>query len=278
MGPDGELTIFSIDPGKKQYIAEQYVNGIKKNTASTPLEIPDNFVGNFYLTSRVDANPANSNEVVCVLSYNVKMDHFVKVIYFDLAKSSAKEYKKEVAKDYREELEKTVMVPPSEKGNISKNNAEFITAIGVTFYNGKPVVITEFGSDGELFINSHGLITVYNPDMTIQKQFLFPKITRSRVGSFGDGVAYNLQDDKLRLVANDQGHGSNVIQYGEIDLKNMTWAKYKTVTKDGWVNGGDPVWTRGIIWFPQNMLVTRRGYTFSNDKEASGKLIVVTYE
>lgn len=285
---NGELTVFSFNSSNQTFVVEQFANGAKKGIASTPFEVPVKSVYDF-LTVRSYVNPANSNEVYSVMSYDRKRkDRYVKFCQFDLARSTAKVHQIEVNGAYREELEKNAVLPPSEKAVIEKRRSEYITALNIEIYNGKPVVITEFGADYDApggsgsgsFIKSDGIITVYNPDLTVNKQFLFPKFVRSKVGSFGDGVAHRIDGNKLRLLADNQlGAGADhAILYGEIDLDQMKWIKYQGAKKDGRQSLGDPLVTYATIWWPAHMLVTRRETTLSDKIKDFEKIIPVSYE
>ena len=285
---NGELTVLGVNTSNQTLVMEQFANGNRKGMASTSFELPVKQVGNFLL-SRMVVNPANSNEVYCVMSYDRKRkDFFVKVCRFDLSKSTANVQQIQVNGAYRELLEKNTIPPPNEKVNLEKRWYEYVTAVAVDIYKGKPVVITEIGADYEpasnrgsgSYIKSDAIITIYNPDLTVDKQFLMPKYLRSTIGSFGDGVAHKIDGNKLRLLANNQkgGNPRHSILYGEIDLDQLKWVKYNGARKDGLELIGDPVATYSTIWWPQHMLVTRRKQTWGDKIKDFDKVIPVSYE
>lgn len=287
LSKNGELTTFTRNFSNDKIVVEQFANGSRKGMASTTLEVPLKHIdGGFGLSGAV--NPANSNEAYCVMSYDRKRkDYFVKVCRFDLANSTAQVQQIEVNAEYREHLEKTAAAPPNEKINIEKRNYQYIIPTVVDFYKGKPVIITEIGasyvhqkSGTVISIRSDALITVYNPDLTVNRQLIMPRHLRSSVGSFGDAIAYRMDGNKLRLVTSNQFHGNErySILYGEIDLDQMTWIKCQGARQNSLEMTGDPIVAYNTIWWPEHMLVIRRKLTASDKIKDFEKITPISYQ
>lgn len=242
---------------------EQYAKNGNGSTAR--LTTSFKWVQKWDANASLKVNPSNAAQVLMAVDYAGDDDKRLKSALFDFGEKKVKVADEVMSNKYRDELEQHLETPEGFKNKIEKRFFNHFCIVDLAFHNNRPIVIKEMRgflppptnkTHGRWF-NGDAIITVYDQNMTVAKNFFINKYYDAFIGYAGQSFGYRIKNNRLQFLTNDNGGVmAFTTLFGSIDLEAMKWEKLTHVKEGSSVaKRTNPVEAGATAWFSSTILL-----------------------
>jgi hypothetical protein len=262
--------LFLLFMKDKQIIAEKYPVGSKTPERLTIAYDPDISGKEKALFS---VSPSNPEQVYCILN----LQENIRYVLFRFDKKSVIEKEDKLNKDFAEKLAGNNDAP----GELEKRDKikwpGSLEADYLGFYKNMVIVGKEFRVRGENnFVDYETVISVYDQDLLIKKDFIISKSFGS--GSAGYGDRYHIAGDNFYYQGNSVKSMKVLPVFASISLKDLKWNKQVIIKNNEGKPADDLLLAENTIWFTDGFIVDRRDWKFGKGISDGGFLQRATYD